>query len=62
MTWVLILALTGHYRAAITTHEFNSHEACKNAGEMVVQQSKTDNWAADPSFVCAPKDVLSPVR
>lgn len=62
MTWVLIFALYGPSKAAITTHEFLSQEACQNAGKEFVRTASSGWTFISATYVCTPKDVLSPIR
>lgn len=62
MTWVLILVLTVPHGSAITTHEFLSQEACQNAGKEFVRTASSGWTLISATYVCTPKDVLSPIR
>lgn len=60
MTWILMGWIYYNQALATITHEFNSYEACENAGQTFSRKAKNNFYYSE--FVCVPKSELSPIR
>jgi hypothetical protein len=61
MTWILLIWLMlPDHNVSVLSHEFNSREACNNAGEEISKKSSI-HWTYT-HYVCVPKDTLAPIR